>query len=45
MENFVMTQTRQNNDFRKHNLHTNEVLRKLTTKIEKKFTHNKMLET
>lgn len=45
MENFVVTQTRQNNDFRNQNLHTNEELRQLATKIENLDTHNKMLES
>lgn len=45
MENFLMMQTRQNDDFRNHNLHTNEVLQQLTIKIELVATHNKMLET
>lgn len=45
MENFVLTQTRQNDEFRNQNLLTNEALRKLNTKVDNVVTHTKMLET
>lgn len=45
MENFGMSHTLQNEDFRNQNLHTNGVLRLLTTKVENITTHNKMLES
>lgn len=40
-----MNQTRQNEDVKNQNLHTNEVLRQLTSKVYTMATHNKMLET
>lgn len=45
MENFMMTQTRQNDEFRNKNLLTDEALRQLNTKVDNVVTHNKMLET
>lgn len=41
MENFVVTQTRQNEELMKKNLYTTEVLRKLSIKIESIITHKK----
>lgn len=45
MENFVMMQTRQHDEFRNQNLITNEELRQVTTNIDNVATHNKMFET
>lgn len=45
MENVLMTQTHRHNEFRNKNLHTNEVLGELTTKVENIYIHNKLLET
>lgn len=45
MENFVITQTRQNDEFKNQNILTNEALEQLTTKIDNVSTHNKMLKT
>lgn len=41
MENFVMTQTHQYKDYKNQNLHTNDVLRKLASKVDIMATHNK----
>lgn len=45
MENFVATRAFENEDFGNKNFHTNEVLMKVSTKLESIATHNKMLET
>lgn len=45
IENFAVTQTCLNEEFENQNLHTNEVLRKLTTRVESAATNNKMLDT
>lgn len=45
MENFILSQTQQNNEFMNQNIHTNELLKQLANKVEAMSTHNKMLET
>ncbi|XP_058785071.1 uncharacterized protein LOC131659980 [Vicia villosa] len=45
MENFIATQTQTNKDFIIQNVHTNEQIKQLATKVDALATHNKMLET
>ncbi|XP_058757583.1 uncharacterized protein LOC131630855 [Vicia villosa] len=45
MENFIATQTQTNKDFLIQNVHTNEQIKQLATKVDALATHNKMLET
>ncbi|XP_058742467.1 uncharacterized protein LOC131614954 [Vicia villosa] len=45
MENFIATQTQTNKDFINQNMHTNEQIKQLATKLDTLATHNKMLET
>ncbi|XP_058764753.1 uncharacterized protein LOC131638223 [Vicia villosa] len=45
MENFIATQTQTNKDFINQNVHTNEQIKQLATKVDALATHNKMLET
>lgn len=45
MENFMMTRTRQTDEFRNQKLLTNEALRQLNTKVDNVVTHAQMLET
>ncbi|XP_058758786.1 uncharacterized protein LOC131632038 [Vicia villosa] len=45
MENFIATQTQTNKDFLNQNVHTNEQIKQLATKVGALATHNKMLET
>jgi len=45
MENFVMAQSQQNKEFLNQNIHTNEMIKKLASKVDTLATHNKMLET
>ncbi|XP_058750988.1 uncharacterized protein LOC131624001 [Vicia villosa] len=45
MENFIATQTQTNKDFLNQNVHTNEQIKQLETKVDALATHNKMLKT
>ncbi|XP_058745952.1 uncharacterized protein LOC131618812 [Vicia villosa] len=45
MENFIVTQTQTNKDFLNQNVHTNEQIKQLATKVDALATHNEMLET
>nr|XP_027191113.1 uncharacterized protein LOC113787004 [Cicer arietinum] len=45
LENFVLTQTKQNEEFKNQNQSMNEALRQLASKVDSMATHNKMLET
>ncbi|XP_058732590.1 uncharacterized protein LOC131604121 [Vicia villosa] len=45
MENFIATQTQTNKDLINKNVHTNEQIKQLATKVDSLATHNKMLET
>lgn len=45
MENFILTQTRQNDEFRNQNLITNETIMKLNTKVDNIVIHTNILET
>ncbi|XP_058745975.1 uncharacterized protein LOC131618833 [Vicia villosa] len=45
MENFIATQTQTSKDFLNQNIHTNEKIKQLATKVDALATHNKMLET
>ena len=45
MENFVMSQSQQNKEFLNQNIHTNEMIKQLASKVDTLATHNKMLET
>ncbi|XP_058726309.1 uncharacterized protein LOC131597641 [Vicia villosa] len=45
MENFIATQTQTNKDFLNQNVHNNEQIKQLETKVDALATHNKMLET
>src|SRR4030065_1168930 len=45
LENFVMSQTKQNQEFKNQNGFLNDTLIKLTSKVDSIATHNKMLET
>lgn len=44
-ENFIMAQTKQNNEFKNLNLHANKILIQLGSKVNSIATHNIMLET
>jgi hypothetical protein len=45
MENFIMAQSQQNKEFLNQNIHTNEMIKQLASKVDTLATHNKMLET
>ncbi|KAI5431909.1 hypothetical protein KIW84_035879 [Lathyrus oleraceus] len=45
MESFIATQAQTNKDFLNQNIHTNEQLKQLASKVDAFATHNKMLET
>ena len=45
MENFISAQTQQNKEFLNQNIHVNELITQLGTKVDQIITHNKMLET
>ncbi|XP_058774570.1 uncharacterized protein LOC131648859 [Vicia villosa] len=45
MENFIATQAQTNKDFLNQNVHTNEQIKQLATKVDELATHNKMLDT
>jgi len=45
MENFISGQTQQNKEFLNQNIHVNELITQLGTKVDPIITHNKMLET
>lgn len=45
MENFISTQTQQNKEFMNQNIHTNELVKHLATKVDALATNNKILET
>lgn len=45
MENFISAQTQQNKEFMNQNVHINELITQLGTKVDYVVTHNKMLET
>ena len=45
MDNFISCQTQQNKEFLKQNIHVNELITQLGTKVDQIITHNKMLET
>jgi hypothetical protein len=44
MENFVMSQSQQSKEFLNQNIHTNEMIKQLASKVDTLATHNKMLE-
>lgn len=44
VEIFIIAQTRKNEEFKNQNLHTNEVLIQLTSKVASISNHNKMLK-
>lgn len=44
MENFIATEIQKNNEFTNQNVHTNELITKLASKVDSMATHNKMLE-
>ncbi|CAJ2633397.1 unnamed protein product [Trifolium pratense] len=45
MENFIALQTQTNKEFLNQNIHTNEQIKQLTSRLDVLTTHNKMLET
>jgi hypothetical protein len=45
MENFITAQTQQNKEFMNQNIHVNELITQLGTKVDQIVTHTKMLET
>ncbi|XP_050895183.1 uncharacterized protein LOC127101783 [Lathyrus oleraceus] len=45
MENFFSAQTQQNKEFLNQDIHVNELIKQLGTKVDSIITHNKMLET
>ena len=45
MENFIATQSQQKKEFTNQNIHTNELIKQLASKVDYMATHNKMLET
>lgn len=45
MENFIAHQSQQNKEFTNQNIHMNELIKKLESKVDSMATHNKMLET
>ncbi|CAJ2637435.1 unnamed protein product [Trifolium pratense] len=45
MENFIAVQTQTNKEVLNQNIHTNEQIKQLTSKLDILATHNKMLET
>ena len=45
MENFISAQTQQNKEFLNQNIHVNELITQLGTKVNQIITHNKILET
>lgn len=45
MENLALYQTQQNKEFMNQNVHTNELNKKLSNKVDAMATHNKMLDT
>lgn len=45
MENFAISQTKQNDEFKNHNIHINEIHKKLASKVDSITIHTKMLNT
>lgn len=45
MENFITIQSLHNKEFTNQNVHTNELIKQLTSKVDSMATNNKMLET
>ena len=45
MENFISSKTQQNKEFMNQNIHVNELITQLGTKVDQIVTHNKMLKT
>ena len=45
VENFITAQAQQNKEFLNQNIHVNEMITQLGTKVDQIVTHNKMLET
>ena len=45
MENFITTQSKQNDKFRAQNYSMNEAIKDLASKVDSLATHSKMLET
>ena len=45
MKNFISAQTQQNKEFMNQNVHINELVTQLGTKVDFVVAHNKMLET
>ena len=45
MENFISAQIQQNKGFLNQNIHVNELIMQLGTKVDQIIMHNKMLET
>lgn len=44
MENFIVTQSQQNKEFTNQNIHMNELIKQLVSKVDSMAIHNKMLE-
>ncbi|XP_050914685.1 uncharacterized protein LOC127129574 [Lathyrus oleraceus] len=44
-ENFILAQTQQKKEFLNQDIHINELIKQLGTKVDSIITHNKMLET
>lgn len=45
LENFIATQTQQNKEFANQHVHTNELMKQISRKLDVMATHKKMLET
>ncbi|XP_050897481.1 uncharacterized protein LOC127104339 [Lathyrus oleraceus] len=45
MKNFILAQTKQNKEFLNQDIHVNELMTQLGTKVDSIITHNKILET
>ena len=45
MESFISAQTYENKKFLNQNIHVNELVTQLETKVDQIITHNKILET
>lgn len=45
MENFISAQTQQKQEFLNQDIHINELITQIGTKVDSIITHNKMLET
>lgn len=45
LENFIATQTQKNKEFANQHVHTNELMKQISSKLDVMDTYNKMLET